>query len=165
MPAPLAIAQFLAKYTPEIAAQLQEAREHLASHFPRGFELVYDNYNALVFGFGPSERAGDAILSVAGYPKWVTLFFLKGKQLHDPESVLQGSGAQVRSVRLSPPSLLHGRAVQALIRAAIAPLATALASAPPLETIIKSVSRTQRPRQPVHRAGAKSARSSKAPPE
>jgi hypothetical protein len=60
------IAGFLAKYTPEIAGQLREARKHLAKHFPRGFELVYDNYNALVFAYAPTERASDAILSIAG---------------------------------------------------------------------------------------------------
>ncbi len=67
---------FVSKYTPEIAAQLRRVRAKLRALFPRGYELVYDNYNALVFGFSPTERASDALVSVAGYPKWVTLFFL-----------------------------------------------------------------------------------------
>jgi hypothetical protein len=87
------ISRFLARYTPEIAAQLQAAREHLASHFPHGVELVYDNYNALVFGIASSERASDVIVSVAGYPKWVTLFFFHGVDLPDPTRILEGSGA------------------------------------------------------------------------
>lgn len=152
MPQPPAVAQFLARYTPDIAAQLQSARVHLASHFPRGFELVYDNYNALVFGFGPSERASDAIISVAGYPKWVTLFFLKGATLPDPESLLQGTGSQVRSMRLQPPSVLHAPDVQRLIHAAIHQVTGALAAAPPLTTVVKSVSAKQRPRRAVERA-------------
>jgi hypothetical protein len=40
---------FLCKYTPEIKARLQESRSRLRGFFPRGFELVFDNYNALVF--------------------------------------------------------------------------------------------------------------------
>ena len=70
------IAIFLRKYTPTVEAQLREARNRLRAMFPRGFELVYDNYNALVFGISPTERTSDAFISVAGYPRWVTLFFL-----------------------------------------------------------------------------------------
>jgi hypothetical protein len=164
MPERSIIAQFLAKYTPEIATQLQAAREHVATYFPRGVELVYDNYNALVFGFGPSEKASEAVVSVAGYPKWVTLFFLKGKQLPDPDGLLQGAGAQVRSIRLSPPLLLQTPSVQALIRAAIEPVAAMLATAPPLRTVVKSVSKKQRPRRPQMQAPARTTRHSRAAP-
>ena len=144
-----AVAEFLEKYTPEIVGQLQAARGHLSKHFPRGFELVYDNYNALVFGIASSERATDAIVSVAGYPKWVTLFFLRGVDLLDPTRVLEGNGVQVRSVRLHPPGKLHEPPVQALIAAAKAAASSALAAAPPLKTVIKSVSAKQRERKPA----------------
>ena len=149
MPQPSQVSEFLAKYTPEIAAQLLSARQQLAAHFPRGFELVYDNYNALVFGFASSERASDAVVSVAGYPKWVTLFFLQGKKLNDPTHVLEGSGAQVRSVRLQPLARLQEPAVQALIMAAKAAASSALDAAPPLSTVVKSVSAKQRERRPT----------------
>ena len=155
MTAAAQIKGFLAKYTPEIASQLQAAREHLASHFPQGFELVYDNYNALVFGIASSMRASDVIVSVAGYPKWVTLFFFRGVDLPDPTRILEGSGAQIRSVRLHPPSKLHEPSVQALIAAARASASSALAAAPPLTTVIKSVSAKQRERKPA--TGAKAA--------
>jgi hypothetical protein len=82
---PPEVAAFLAKYTPAIAAQTQAVREHLLRVFPRGFELVYDNYNALAFGFGPTQRASDLVVSVAAYPKWVTLFFLNGATLPEPQ--------------------------------------------------------------------------------
>ena len=153
-----AIAGFLAKYTSQIASQLQAAREHLAKHFPQGFELVYDNYNALVFAYASSERASDAILSIAGYPRWVTLFFAKGASLKDPDHVLEGSGSQFRSIRLLPPSRLHEVAVQKLICAAKAPVRSQLASAPLLASIVKSASAKQRARRP---AGVKSVASVK----
>jgi hypothetical protein len=94
------VAVFLGKYTPVVEAQLREARSRLRALFPRGFELVYDNYNALVFGISPTERTSDVFLSVAGYPKWVTLFFLHGDGLRDPSGLLEGQGKQVRSIRL-----------------------------------------------------------------
>jgi len=143
------ISKFLAKYTPEIREQLQAARSHLKTHFPTGFELVYDNYNALVFAIASSERASDSVVSVAGYPRWVTLFFLHGADLPDPGGVLEGSGSQVRSVRLQPPARLLEPAVQSLIAAAKAGAVPALESAPALQTLIKSVSEKQRARKPA----------------
>src|SRR5882672_1036865 len=94
------IDSFLGKYTPGVEAQLREARSRLRAMFPRGFELVFDNYNALVFGISPNERSSDAFLSIAGYPKWLTLFFLHGKDLHDPQTLLEGQGKQIRNIRL-----------------------------------------------------------------
>ena len=142
------IARFLAKYSPAIAEQLREARKRLRASFPRGFELVYDNYNALVFGISPTERTGDAFISVAGYPKWVTLFFLQGTGLRDPKSLLEGQGKQVRSIRLEDPARIDAPEVQALIAQAARPCSSAFLAAPTLTTIVKSVSAKQRPRRP-----------------
>jgi hypothetical protein len=95
------IAEFLGRYSREIEAQLREARSALRSVFPRGYELVFDNYNALVFGISPTERSADAFVSVAGYSRWVTLFFLRGAELEDPHGLLQGAGKLVRGIRLT----------------------------------------------------------------
>ena len=144
---PSALEPFLAKYDEGIAVQARAARDHLLKLFPRGFELVYDNYNALAFGFSPTERASDVVVSVAAYPKWVTLFFLKGANLPDPHKVLQGSGSQVRSVRLTPAAVLQSAPVQELLQRVIGQAQESFALAPPLTTIVKSVSAKQRPRK------------------
>lgn len=145
---------FLGKYTPEIEAQLRDARSRLRALFPRGFELVFDNYNALVFAISPTERAPDAFVSVAGYPKWITLFFLHGADLHDPAGLLEGQGKQVRSIRLRAPAEINTPAVEALISQADLPRKSAFLTAPPLTTVIKSVVAKQRPRRPVVTASA-----------
>jgi len=142
------IEAFVAKYTPAIAAQLRDARQRLRAHFPRGVEMVFDNYNALVFGIGATDASRDSFISIAGYPKWVTLFFLEGADLHDPEGLLEGDGKQIRSVRLKTPADLDAPAVAALIAQAIAPRAQALAAAAPLSTVIKMEVDKQRPRRP-----------------
>lgn len=141
------ISAFIAKYDTDIASRLRAARKRLRSLFPRGYELVYDNYNALVFGIGSSERASDALISVAGYPRWVTLFFLQGADLRDPRALLKGSGSRVRSIRLEAAEDLDRPAVLALIDLAVRPHAAAFAAAPKLSTLIKSVSAKQRPRR------------------
>ena len=121
----------------------------MAAFVPKGYELVYDNYNALVFGFGPTLRASDAVVSVAGYPRWVTLFFLMGTNLEDPEGLLQGAGRRVRSIRLEPFEILQSQPVRALLEQALARHAPAFQTAPALSVIVRSVSEKQRPRKPA----------------
>jgi hypothetical protein len=143
------IEKLIAKYSPEIAAQLRAARAWLRSLFPRGFELVFDNYNALVFAISANEQASVAFVSIAGYPRWVTLFFSHGAQLVDTEGLLQGTGKQVRSVRLDASATIQRQALKSLITQAAQPHQSELRSASPLTTIIKTVVVKQRPRRPT----------------
>jgi hypothetical protein len=140
---------FIAKFSPLMQARLREARLAMQALVPRGFELVYDNYNALVFGYSPTKRTKAAVLSLAAYPNWVNLFFLKGADLPDPHGLLQGEGHTVRHVRLAdhgPP--LADKRLQPLIAAALAADAAEWASAPPRRLLIKSIADEQRPRRP-----------------
>lgn len=148
LPVEQRIAGFLSPYAPALATATQVCRSKLHSLFPRGYELVYDNYNALVFAFASTDRSTGAILSVAAYPRWVTLFFADGVQLADPHSLLQGDGVRVRGIRLQSPDDLDQPNVRQLIAQALAPHQQALADAPPLQTLVKSVSAKQRPRRP-----------------
>ena len=143
------IDSFLAKYTPEMARSASDARARMRKRIPGGVEFVYDNYNALVFGFGPTERPSDAVLSLAVFPEWVTLCFLKGANLADPKKLLKGSGNIVRNMRLSSPAHLDEPDVESLVTAAI----TGASPAYPGEggephTVVKSISAKQRPRRP-----------------
>src|SRR4051812_26364308 len=139
---------FLDRYTPEIAGDARRALEFMSARLPTATRLVYDNYNALVVGFGTSEKVGDIILSIALYPRWVTLFFLRGTVLPDPDGLLEGSGSTVRGVRLQPISCLQTPGVGALIDAAVANAAPLPATGGgPL--VIKSISAKQRPRKPA----------------
>ena len=141
------IESFLAKYSLRVAEQLTAARAKLRALFPTGYELVYDNYNALVFGFGSTARASDAVVSIAGYPEWVRLFFLRGAFLEDPQDLLEGAGAQVRSIRLASPQDIDRPEIVALIRQAKDVHRVDFSTAAPLVTVVKSVSPKQRPRQ------------------
>jgi hypothetical protein len=132
-----------------MAAAARKARAAMRKQIPGGIEFVYDNYNALVFGYGPTERPSDAVLSLAIMPRWVTLCFLKGTKLPDPTKLLKGSGSTVRNVRLIAPVLLETPQIQRLIEIAIAganPKFPGSVSAP--RTVVKSISAKQRPRRP-----------------
>jgi len=107
--------------------------------------LVYDNYNALAIGFAPGHRPSSAILSIALYPRWVSLFFLQGAHLPDPHKRLQGSGKIVRSIRLDRVEILDERAVRDLL--AIATQGSGMETGKG-KLVIQSISPVQRPRQP-----------------
>jgi hypothetical protein len=156
------VAEFTAKYAPAIARTVHACRVRMHALVPRGYELVYDNYNALVFGYGPSEKASEAPLSLAAYPRWVTLFFLQGAALEDPLALLEGTGSQVRSVRLESEADLDKTEIKSLVARAIASRAEEFATAPKIRTLVKSVSTKQRPRRPevARRSGGASKKSS-----
>jgi hypothetical protein len=144
------IAGFLDKYTPEMVAAATESRARLRKDIPGGTEFIYDNYNALVFGYGPSERPSDAVLSLAIMPQWVTLCFLKGARLPDPKGLLRGSGNIVRNIRLKDPAHLDDPDVRNFIRQAIDGASPSFQGGDQ-ETVIRSVSPKQRPRRPATR--------------
>ena len=164
MPPEAQVAGFVDRYTPEMALAVRAARRQLRALFPRGFELVFDNYNALVFGYGPSEKASEALISIAAYPRWITLFFLHCAGLADPHGLLQGGGTRVRGIVLSPSVRLDDPRVRALIDAALRPHHAAFEAAPRRATVIKSFSEKQPSRRPPPGAAGGAARGAAAQP-
>lgn len=138
---------FIAKFTPEMAALIRAARSRMRKRIPNALELVYDNYNFFVIGYGPNDRPSDAIFSLAAYAKGLNLFFLQGAGLPDPKGLLRGSGNVVRSVRIESAAALARPEVRALIAAALRRAKTPLPADGRHRLIIKSVSAKQRPRQ------------------
>jgi hypothetical protein len=141
MPAPAArqLADRLARYTPEIADAIAACRRKLGARVPRGYELIYDHDQALAFGYAWADKAAACLVSLAAYPDWVTLFFLDGQQLPDPQGLLQHHGERVRSLRLQSPQDLDRPAIRTLLDLALAPHAERFAAAPPLVTVVKAL--------------------------
>lgn len=145
------LARFLSRYSPEIQKRARAILKKMRALLPGAVELVYDNYNALVIGFGATERSPDAIFSIALYPRWISLFFLQGLQgakLPDPDRRLQGKGNQVRHIVLDRPSVLDERPIRALMNEALKRAAHKPDPAARRKLVIKSISSKQRPRRP-----------------
>jgi hypothetical protein len=141
------LAGFLARFLPEIAALAEATLERMRVRLPSAVEMVYDNYNALVIGFGPTERPSEALFSVVVYPRYVSLAFLTGATLTDPEGVLQGDGKLARHVRVTDPACIDTPAISALMDQAVR-LGRPWDDRSGRRLVIRSVSPKQRPRRP-----------------
>jgi hypothetical protein len=141
---------FLARYSPELQKEGRAALAAMQRLVPGAVRMVYDNYNFLVVGYGPSERASEAVLSLAFAPRWFSLCFLQdGASLPDPHRLLRGSGNVVRHVRLLSASELSAPAVRALITESLRRAAVPINPRGRGRMVIKSVSAKQRPRRPA----------------
>ena len=138
---------FIAKFTPARQKLIRAVRKALRQRFPTADELVYDNYNFFVIGYGPASRPSDAIISIAAAANGVGLCFIRGASLSDPGRVLQGSGRQTRFLRIPSVDVLARPEVEALLAAAVSLARTPLRSSGRGQLIIRSVSAKQRPRR------------------
>jgi hypothetical protein len=148
MPPRRQLKQFIDRYSPGVAAVARQALAKMRVRLPGAIELVYDNYNTLAIGFGPSERASEAIFSIALYPRWVSLFFLQGAGLRDPHGLLKGSGKVVRHIVLKDAGTLDEPGVSELMEQALERASVPLDATQPYRLVIKSVSAKQRSRIP-----------------
>jgi hypothetical protein len=121
----------------------------MRSRLPGALELVYDNFNALAIGFGPTERVSEVIFSIAVFPRWLSLFFFQGHGLADPEKLLKGGGKLARHVVLKDPEALNTPAIRALMDQALEQAVKPLDPRQPHRIVIKSISAKQRPRRPA----------------
>src|SRR5258705_12805687 len=73
-------------------------RDFVWDLYPKCNELIYDNYNFLAFGWGPTYRMSDIFCSIAVGTRGVIFGFMHGIDLDDPENRLSGGGNQFRSL-------------------------------------------------------------------
>jgi hypothetical protein len=140
---------FLRKYEPGVTAEAKKSLVKLRKLIPNAIEMVYDNYNALVVGFCPGVRPSEAIVSITVMPEWVSLCFLQGAGLPDPEKRLSGSGNIARHIKMKKGALtLDEPAVRTLIAEALERAKVSIPEGQKRQFLIKSVSAKQRPRRP-----------------
>ena len=142
---------FLARYTPAIEKQARAMRKKMQSRYPHAIEMVYDNYNALVIGYCPTERPSEAIFSLAMLPDHVSLCFLQNAgKLPDPTKLLQGNGNTARHIKLKGPSDLDLPAVKTLMKEAERRAGKPFDNNVESVLVIRSISAKQRPRRPAN---------------
>lgn len=138
---------FIDKFEPKNRTLIRAVRRQLRKRLPTANELVYDNYNFFVVGYGSTERPSDAIVSIAAAANGVGMCFIHGASLPDPKKILQGSGKQTRFIRIGSATMLARPEIEALLAAAVAKAKTPLPESGGGKLIIRSISKKQRPRR------------------
>ena len=113
---------FITKYDPGIATLARSALSKLRRRMPGLLELVYDNYNALAFGWSLTERLGHTFCSVAigRTSKNVHFGFYWGSQISDPKKMLIGGGNQYRYILVKSQETFPKAYIKKLVKEAYA---------------------------------------------
>ena len=155
------LAGFFAKYEPAIAKLGKALRAKLRARLPGLSEIVYvyENQDALVISYSPTEAGSDGVCALALYPRRVNLFFAGGDRLSesDPKRLLQGRGKTVRHVVLNSVADFDCAEIDVLMAAALKLAKVRLDASAKGAVIIRAEAQKQR----AHRATKAARRASK----
>ncbi len=146
-PPPKALLHFLRPFRVPVRKLALSMRRLVLSEMEPCVESIYDAYNALALGYGPTGRMNDGICHIAIYARHVNLGFNHGAQLEDPRGILQGSGKWIRHITVREAGSLNPRVIRDYLRRALQQAASRPAAAlPPKESvsIIKGISPIKR---------------------
>ena len=156
------LASFFAKYEPAMAKLGKALRAKLRARLPGLFEIVYlyENQNALVISYSPTENGYEGLCGIALYPHCVKLFFAQGALLSksDPNRLLQGRGKTVRHVVLNSVVDFDRAEIEVLMAAALKLAKLRLDASAKGSVIIKAEAQKQRARRAKKAASPASTR-------
>ncbi len=92
--------KFLKPFSTEIQEIVLSLRVFVWDLYPQANELIYDNYNALAFGWSPTDRVNHTFCSIAvgRTSKNIHFGFYWGSEISDPKKLLIGEGKQYRYI-------------------------------------------------------------------
>ena len=110
--------RFLKPYDRAIRNLALKVRALVLDEIRPGCENIYDAYNAVAMGYGPTDRLKDGICHIAVYARHVNLGFNRGAALDDPYGMLQGSGKAIRHITIRTESHLNRPEIRDYLRRA-----------------------------------------------
>lgn len=134
------------KFAPAHIRLVSTMRQRLQKRLPTAHEVVYEYRAWFVISYSPSERGYEGVLGIRGSANGVRLYFSRGKELPDPEKLLQGS-SQTRFIDMEGASTLARPAVSRLLDEAIARNRVPFARTGRGSVVIRSSSAKKRPRR------------------
>ena len=142
--------KFLKPFPEEVKEIALWLREWVWDLYPTANEIIYDNYNALAFGWTITERLGSTFCTIAvGRSSHnIHLGFYDGSKLSDPDKILLGQGNQYRYILIKKKSDLPKTYFKKLLKEAYAfALAKVKVNDKKVSglTITKSISTAKRP--------------------
>jgi hypothetical protein len=91
---------FIKPFSKEIQDTVLWLREFVWDLYAKTNELIYDNFNAVAFGWSPTDRVGHTFCSIAigRTSKNIHFGFYWGSEIADPKKILHGEGNQYRYI-------------------------------------------------------------------
>lgn len=141
--------KFLKPFGAEITDLVMWLRDFAWGLCPKANELIYDNYNAVAFGWSPTDKVGHTICSIAvgRSSKNVHFGFYRGNDIADPDKILLGQGNQYRYILVTDKKKFPKAYMKKLIGEAYANSLSKVKDPKQLisgQTIVKSVSAKKR---------------------
>lgn len=141
---------FLRPFGSEIGDLVLWLREFVWDLYPQANELIYDNYNAVAFGWSPTDKVGHTFCSIAvgRSSKNVHFGFYWGNELSDPEHLLSGQGNQYRYILVTDRIKFPKVYIEKLVDEAYANSLAKVKDKKQImhgKTIVKSISSKKRP--------------------
>ena len=141
--------RFLKPFSKEIIERVLWLREFIWDHYPQTNELIYDNYNALAFGWSPTDRVGHTFCSIAvgRTSNNVHFGFYWGSEISDPDKILLGEGNQYRYILVPDKNKFPKAYIKKLVREAYANSLEKVKDKKQImngQTIVKSISTKKR---------------------
>jgi hypothetical protein len=154
------LVKFLNPFPDDVKETALWLREFVWDLYPNCNELIYDNYNALAFGWSLTDRLSHTFCSVAVLSKYVHFGFYWGSEIADPERMLLGKGNQYRYIIVKDKNDFPKNYIKKLLKEAYANSLAKVKDKTQLrkgETIVKSISPVKkRPGQiPVKKKAAR----------
>ena len=113
--------QFLMPFDEGVTGLALWLRDFVWGLYPNCNELIYDNYNAVAFGWSLSDKLGDTFCSIAVFNnKYVHFGFYWGSQISDPEKMLEGKGNQYRYIKVEAKETFPQKYIKLLLKEAYA---------------------------------------------
>jgi len=148
--------RFLTPFDEHIKTLVLWLRDFVWDLYPQANELIYDNYNALAFGWSPTDKLGHTFCSIAvgRTSKNVHFGFYWGNEIADPEKKLLGKGNQYRYILVESKASFPKAYITKLVKEAYSNSVSKVKEAKQFmegKTIVKSISPVKRSRKDSHK--------------
>lgn len=138
------VRSLIEKFAPERLRLINAVRRSVRKLLPSAHEIVYEYRDCFVISVAPSDRGYEGVLALRASEGALKLYFNFGKDLPDPEGLLEGDAKQVRWIDVPTAATLSRPAVAALIDAAIAHAPSPFASSGTGSVVVRTTAAKKR---------------------
>jgi hypothetical protein len=111
--AAIPVSEYAKGFPPPVRAIMSAARATVKSVAPKAKETAYRGWPTRYF-----DADGAPVVAVGGYARYAAIFFMRARELDDRDGLLEGTGANLRHVKLRSVADARRPALKRLVRRA-----------------------------------------------